>query len=229
MTATKKLSETAHKPGWKLLVDGQSVEGEWEIRSQFGSVETAVVLDDKGAPIFDRPLYREAANVNLIVWGKDTDGSVKLAVIRQPRPHADNPELPGDEHDPVVFGQVPMGFVEKILGENPEAAAVRESAEETGARVVVSVTRPKYPHHNPNPTFVATWSDLLFVEVDLAQVDRLRSTRDEPIFSAEFISAGELIKRIAKGVDKQGAVYRMCTANSIILVFFATFPELWPR
>ncbi len=230
MTATKRLSKTNHNPGWKLFVNSTQTGGEWEARSPFGSVETAVVLDENGAPVFDRPLYREAPNVNLVVWGKTRDGDVKIAMIRQPRPHADDPEQPGvNGHDPVVFGQVPMGFVEKILGESMERTAVRETAEEAGAQVVVSVTRPKYPWHNPNPTFVATWSDLLFVQVDLDRVARFRSTRNEPIYSAEFIAPTELIRRIAEGKDETGAVYRMCTANSVILIFFATFPELWPK
>jgi ADP-ribose pyrophosphatase YjhB (NUDIX family) len=230
MAATVRLGDTAHSPGWKLLVDGQPVSGDWEVRSPFGSVETAVVLDSKGSPVFDRPAYREAPNVNLVVYGKTPTGEVRIAIIRQPRPHADDPEQPGvDGHDPVVFGQVPMGFAEKILGESIEETAKREAAEETGAGVVLSVTRPQYPWHNPNPTFVATWSDLLFVEVDLARVEKLRSSRNEPIYSAEFISTTEPIGRVAAGRDEQGAVYRMCTANSVLFIFFATFPEFWPK
>lgn len=230
MTATKRLAKTNHLPGWKLRVDGNVVSGDWEAVSAFGSVETAVVCDASGVPVFDRPLYREAPNVNLVVYGKTSTGEVRIAMIRQPRPHADDPKQPGvNGHAPMTFGQVPMGFAEKILGESIEATAARETAEETGAHVVLSVTRPKYPWHNPNPTFVATWSDLLFVEVDLAQVERLRSTRNEPIYSAEFISPAELIRRVAAGEDDTGAVYRMCTANSILFIFFATFPELWPR
>jgi hypothetical protein len=231
MTATVPLEQTAHTPGWKLFVDGHQIDLPWEVRSgNFGSVETAVVLDSNGLPVFDRPLYREASNVNLIVYGMDESGNVKIAIIRQPRPHADDPEQPGvNGHDPIVFGQIPMGFAEKILGESIEDAATRETVEETGAKVVKSVTKPNWPWHNPNPTFVATWSDLRFVEVDLAQVERLRSTRNEPIYSAEFISPNELIKRIAEGKDDQGALYRMCTANSALFIFFSTFPHFWPR
>jgi hypothetical protein len=226
MTATVPLDDTEHKPDWVLSVDN----GNWEVRSPFGSVETAVVLDADGVPVFDRPLYREAPNVNLVVWGIDEFNEVKLAIIRQPRPHADDPEQPGiNGHKPIVFGQIPMGFVEKIFGESLEDAAMREAHEETGVTLIKSVTRPHYPHHNPNPTFVATWSELLFVEVDLSQIEKVKSTRDEPIFSAEFISAKELISRIAGGVDSAGAVYRMCTANSALFIFFATYPEYWPR
>lgn len=230
MSATKLLCETDHNPGWKLTVDGVERDGHWRAESPHGSVESVVVCDSEGNPVFDRPVYREAENVNLVVYGYTLGGEVKIAIIRQPRPHADEPGKVGqDGHDPVVFGQVPMGFVEKVFGEDIEAAATRETEEETGARVVISIQKPAVPWHNPNPTFVSTWSDLLFVEVDLGQVEQLRSTRNEPIFSAEFVSPAELIKRIAEGDDETGAVYRMCTANSILLIFFATFPDLWPR
>lgn len=231
MTATKLLRDCPeHLPGWKLIVDGKEVKfRDWEIRSPFGSVETAVVVDQNGAPVFDRPIYREAPNVNLVVWGKTKEGEVKLAIIRQPRPHADNPEMADVKfgHSSVIFGQIPMGFLEKILGERVEDAAEREANEEAGACTVVSITRPKYPWHNPNPTFVGTWSDLLFVEVDLERVEAIKSTRNEPIYSAEYVTPKELIRRVREGMDEVGAVYRMCTANSILFIFFCTYPHLF--
>jgi ADP-ribose pyrophosphatase YjhB (NUDIX family) len=231
MTATKRLGDMPeHRAGWKLVVNGKPMPDntEWEVQSSFGAVKTAVVLDNAGTPVFDRPMYEEAPNVNMVAYGRTEDGEVKVAVIRQPRPHADDPENRGvDGHAPVVFGQVPMGFIEKLLGESLEQAAERETSEETGARTVISVTRPKCPYHNPNPTFVRTWSDLVFVEVDLKRIESLRSTRNEPIYSAEYIPVPELLKRIRDGRDEQGALYRMCTANSVWLIFFATFPDFW--
>ncbi len=231
MTATKRLNDVPeHEAGWVLLTDGvpHSKHTEWEARSPFGSVMTAVVLDKDGKPVFDRPIYREAPNVNIVAFGREKDGTVRVAVIRQPRPHADDPEQPGvDGHAPVVFGQVPMGFLEKLIGETPEDAARRETGEETGATTVKAVSQPNYPHHNPNPTFVATWSDLYFVEVDLERIEALRSTRNEPIYSAEYITVPELLRRVREGKDEQGGVYRMCTSNSIWLIFFATYPEFF--
>lgn len=219
MTATKRLSACpSYKAGWELVVNGQTMpaDTEWEARSPFGGVRTAVVVDKDGKPLFDRPGYIEAPNVNIIAWGKDSAGEVRVAVIRQPRPHADDPEQPSvHEHRPVVFGQIPMGFLEKVLGEKFEDAAKREAGEETGAGVVIGVKQPKYPWHNPNPTFVFTWSDLYFVEVDLAKVEALRFDRNEPIYSAEYVTVRELLRRIREGKDEKGAVYRMCTANSL--------------
>ena len=235
MTATKKLSEMpGYKPGWALTVNGLTVEGEWKLTSPFGSVDTAVVLHEDGTPSFDRPAYREAPHVNCVVWGRGEDGIAKFAIIRQPRPHADNPEQPGNNHKPVVFGQTPMGFLDKIIGkdlvpklEGVEQAAAREASEEAGVQVVLNVERPSYPWHNPNPTFVATWADLAFVEVDLEKIVELKPDRNEPIFSSEYITAEELRRRIAVGKDEEGAVYRGCTSNSVWMIFFATHPELW--
>lgn len=238
MTATKKfcdenvnnekfLNDAAR---WKLEVAGN----DWICSSKFGSVETAVVVDAGGLPVFDRPLYREAPNVNCVVWGRDKDGVAKFAVLRQPRPHSDDPENPGNNHEPVVFGQIVMGFLERIIGkdlteryESVEGGASREASEEAGVNVVLNIERPNYPWHNPNPTFVATWSDLVFVEVDLEQISLLKQDRNEPIFSAEYITAGELRQRIMLGKDGESAVYRMCTANSAWFIFFCCYPELF--
>lgn len=229
MTATVRLNEASgHNPGWKMNLNGQLVEGDWDVTSRFGSVETAVVLDPSGKPVFDRPLYRESPNVNVVAWGRTAAGELRLAVISQPRPHADDPEQPGvNGHKPVVFGQIVMGFVKTIIGESFEDAAGREAAQEAGASIVKSVERPDYPWHNPNPTFVATWSDLLFLEIDLERVEALRPSRNEPIYKAEFISVPELLRRIRVGKDADGAVYRMCTANSAWMIFFACHPELF--
>ena len=55
---------------------------------------------------------------------------------------------------------------------------------------------PSAPGHNPNPTFGATWADLVFVEVDLDKIVELPD-RNELIFSAEYVTAEELRRRIA--------------------------------
>jgi hypothetical protein len=247
MAATKRYFDVSGQPGfsafkegkgrWELKTsDGAKTRCEdWECISPFGSVRGAVVPDGEGKPLFDRPIYYEAPNVNIVAWGKDKDGVVKIAVIRQPRPHADDPRQPGvNGHPPVVFGQIPMGFKERICGkdmvdryEATADAAKRETAEETGASVILNITVPETPWHNPNPTFVATWSDLLFVEVDLAMVEELKKDRNEPIFSAEYVLVAELLRRIREGKDEEGALYRGATSNSAWMVFFATHPELF--
>ncbi|MFA6525724.1 MAG: NUDIX domain-containing protein [Patescibacteria group bacterium] len=210
-------------------------ELDWECVSPFGSVRNVIVVDENGQPVFDRPEYRESPNVNVVVWGMEPDGTVRLAVVSQPRPHADNPFLePGAACDPVTFGQIVMGFNKrKVLGddavdqyESVEDTAARETAEESGAKVIRNIEVPHVPWHNPNPTFCATWSDLLFVEVDLDALEEFRSTRNEPIFKAEFVTVRELLRRIAEGRGPNGELYRMCTANSAWMIFFATHPEL---
>lgn len=240
MTATRRLKECPnHKAGWQLVVNGEEMppETEWEVRSRHGGIKTAVVMHPDGTPNFDRPIVYEAPATNVVAWGWRRRWLRKpeacVAVIRQPRPHADDPENQWtDGHTPIVFGQLPMGFREKLLGGKFETAAdgaVREVGEETGATAVIRVVTPKCPWHNPNPTFVGSWTDILFVEVDLDKVEKLKADRNEPIYSAEYVPVRELLRRIREGKDDEGAVYRMCTANSLWFIFFATFPELWPR
>ena len=93
---------------------------DWRVLSPFGGVEAAVVIDPKtGQPSFDRPVVWEAPNVNIVVWGRrKEDGMPMIGVIHQPRPHADDPRDPASQ-ETVVFGQTPMGFLEKLLGEKP--------------------------------------------------------------------------------------------------------------
>lgn len=225
------------KGRWALTVNGerQAKGSDWEAASPFGSVSEAVVLGGDGKPLFTRPIYREAPNVNCVVWGIGNDGKARFAVISQPRPHADDPEHRDEHgHKPIVFGQVVMGFLERIIGkdlvERHEAiaqGAAREASEEAGVAVVKNITYPACPWHNPNPTFVATWSDLAFVEVDLNVINALKDDRNEPIFSAEYITAEELRRRVAQGKDENGSLYRMCTANSVWFIFFCTHPELF--
>lgn len=190
-----------------------------------------------GTPNFDRAIVYESPATNVVAWGWKRNWWGKkeayIAVIRQPRPHADDPENQWhDGHAPVTFGQLPMGFRDKLLGgafETPEAGAAREVSEETGATAVISIRKPLVPWHNPNPTFVGSWTDILFVQVDLKKVEKLKANRNEPIYTAEYVPVRELLRRIRIGRDEQGAYYRMCTANSLWFIFFTTHPELFPR
>ncbi|MEK7612694.1 MAG: NUDIX domain-containing protein [Patescibacteria group bacterium] len=218
---------------WKVTVAGkvQPIGTDVVIEGRFGSIKTAVVMNADGTPSFDKPIVYEAPATNIVAWGIGKDGKARIGVIRQPRPHADDPlNQWKDGHAPVVIGQLPMGYLDKLAGgkfETPEAGAVREVGEETGATAVLNVERPKCPWHNPNPTFVGSWTDLLFVKVDLDKVEALKADHSEPIYSAEYIPVPELLRRIREGRDAESAYYRMATANSLWFVFFATHPELW--
>lgn len=250
MSATRSYGAVRHHPRfeqwlgntakrWKLVVDGKDVPPgtDWEVIGPVGSVGSRVLVDEEGAPTFDRPEYTETPNVNVVAWGRDHEGRCRMAVIRQPRPHAD---LPGPEncdrdgHPPVVFGQIVMGFLDRIVGadmvgrfEEVVRGATREASEEAGTSIILGVELPSCPWHNPNPTFVATWSDLVFLEIDLATLHELKTSRSEPIYSAEFILVPELLRRIREGQDEAGAYYRSCTANAAWMTFFATHPELF--
>jgi len=216
---------------WVLRVkkaDGSVEEYEgvdWEAVSPFGSVRSAVVTDEEGKPVYDRPRYEEAPNVNIIAWGRDKNTrEIKVALITQPRPHADDPENPKNSKT-LIFAQIPMGFKDRILGkdhleafESSKEAAARETAEETGASVIKDISQPEFPYHNPNPTFVGTWSDLVFVEVDLERIEALKKDRNEPIFAAEYIPLKQLWKELRAGKTERG-ITRMCTSNSALLIF----------
>jgi len=227
---------------WTLSVtepDGkqhQFVGCDWEAKSRFGKVENAVIVGNDGMPQFDRPAYYEAPNVNVVAWGRDTrTGEVKVAIITEERPHAIHPEMP--EADVTLkFAQIPMGFLEKLIGKDQLSqlefkrfGALREVTEETGASAIRGFSRPACPWHNPSPSFVATWSDLYFIEVDLEKIGELKLDKNEPIFKAEYLPVRELLARIREGQSADGAIFRACTSLSLLMIFFACYPEFWPK
>ena len=200
---------------------------DWEAVSRFGSYRSAVITNPDGSPSFDRPRADEAPAVNVVAYGKDkTTGELKIAMISQPRPHADNDFEPTNRGD-MVFEQIPMGFLEKIIGKDPiiktesvRQGAARETAEETGAGAVKDISYPEYPKHYPNPTFVGTSTDVVFVEVDLEKINELKQDKNEPIYKASYIPLAELIADIKKGKTDRGYA-RMGTSNSAILMFLS--------
>ena len=205
---------------------------DWEAISPFGAVRSAVVTDDEGKPIFDRPRYEEAPNVNIVAWGRDKNTrQVRVALISQPRPYADDPTNSGNTEQ-LTFAQIPMGFKDRIIGkdqleafESSKDAALRETSEETGATVVKDIFQPEFPYHNPNPTCVGTWSDLVFVEVDLEKIEELKADRNEPIFKAEYVPLKQVWQEIKAGKTDRG-ITRMCTSNSALLVYLSYLGEL---
>lgn len=219
---------------WKLRVrhlDGtieeMPSETDWEAVSRFGSFRSAVITDKEGKPSFDRPRADESPSVNVVAYGKDKKtGELRIAMISQPRPHADNDFEPGNKED-MIFEQIPMGFLEKIIGKDPvekiesvKEGAKREASEETGASAVLDVSSPEYSKHYPNPTFVGTSTDVVFVEVDLEKIGKLKIDKNEPIYKADYIPLSQLIDDIRAGKTERGYA-RMCTSNSAILIFLS--------
>ena len=79
MTATKSFDAVKYHPKFNEFAKGkgrwvhvgpafyrQSVCRDFEISSTFGKVKSAVVLHADGSPNFDRPIYYEADNVNVV-------------------------------------------------------------------------------------------------------------------------------------------------------------------
>lgn len=200
---------------------------DWEAISRFGSFRSAVITNPDGSPAFDKPRADEAPAVNVVAYGKDKKtGELRIAMISQPRPHADNDFELGNTED-MVFEQIPMGYLEKIIGKDPitksesaEQGAVRETAEETGAGAVLDISIPEYGKHYPNPTFVGTSTDVVFVEVDLDRINSLKQDKNEPIYKADYIPLSKLIDDIKKGKTERGYA-RMGTSNSAILMFLS--------
>ncbi len=216
---------------WTLRVkhsDGRVEElppgTDWEAISRFGAVRSAVVTKPDGSPDYDRPRYEEAPSVNIVAWGKDKKtGEIKIGMIEQGRPHADNAFEPNST-DTMTFEQIPMGFLEKVVGkdqlESAHEGAVRETGEETGAKAVLDVSYPEYPQNYPNPTFHGNSSEVVFVEVDLDKIDQMKIDRSEQIFTAEYIPVETLLDDIKKGKTDRG-YSRMAISNSAILVFLS--------
>lgn len=200
---------------------------DWEAVSKFGTVRSAVVTNPDGSPSFDRPRYDEAPNINAIAWGKDKKtGEIKIGIISQARPHADNAFEDTDKSMP--FYSVPMGFMDKIIGndqierlEHAGEAATREIGQETGAQAVLDISYPEYSKHYPNPTFVGTTSDVVFVEVDLNAIDKMKIDRKEQIFKADYVPVKQILADIKAGKTDSGYA-RMATTNSVILMFLST-------
>ena len=198
------------------------------IYSRFGYAEVRVQIKGDGSPDFDRVVYGEAPNINAVVFGREPDGTIKVAITVQARPFSDNPDS-SPASPPLVFGQpCVMGFLQRIVGqrlaqayESADDGAVREALEEVGARGILSVSN--MGSHNPNPTFCATWSNLLEIEVDLARVQEDVDSA-ELIYKAEYLPVAEVLRRIAEG-EHEGVNYRSATANDAFFVWIARHPE----
>lgn len=202
------------------------------IHSRFGFAEVRVQTKSDGTPDFDRVVYGEAPNINAVVYGV-RDGTYYVAVVIQARPFADlpisTPENITPADPPIAFGQpCVMGFLNKIVGsqlatafETADVAALREAIEEAGALGILSVE--EMGHHNPNPTFCATWSQLLEIQVDLEMITS-EVDSSELIYRAEYIPVAEVYRRIALG-EYDGVNYRSATANNALMVWLARHPE----
>jgi hypothetical protein len=228
MTAAKAVEidpqffENRGENAWKLDTDNR------RLHSRFGFAEVRVQRGKEGGPDFDRVVYGEAPNINAVVYGIDGNGVYYVGVVVQQRPFADNPNGSPAEV-PIVFGQpCVMGFLDKIVGdklakafESPEDGAVREALEEAGVAAVEEIA--EMGHHNPNPTFCATWSNLIEIKVNL---DKIREPVDakELIYRAEYLPVREVMRRIGEG-EYENVNYRSATANDAFFVWLARHPE----
>lgn len=195
----------------------------WGITSpRFGSMRVRVQTNPDGSPAFERGAYREAANINGVAAGKAADGW-RVLVVFQERPFSDLPS--GEPADPpIVFGQPAVMAFNESGAETVIAAALRELLEEGGVPPEALIGEiVEMGHHNPNPTFCASWSSLFEVEVDLTQV-RLPTDTEERITGTAWLPVREILSRIAAG-ELNGINYRSATANDTLMVWLARHPE----
>ena len=237
LTFFEKRAQELNWKGEFQKADG-SIEktiGAFKVESKFGKVENVLITDNEGNPLFDRPGYWEKDHVLVVAWGKDQDGKIRIAMITEERPHPENPQDKEDTN-PLKFLQIPMGFIEKIIGKSSSKnqqelgseAAIREVAEETGATAVTGFIKPDFPWQNASPSFVVTWGNVYYLRVDLEQIEKMKPDHGEVIYNAEYITVKELRERVRKGINKDtGAICRGATTLASLFMFFCEFPEFW--
>lgn len=201
--------------------------------SLFGFAEVRVQTKPDGMPDFDRVVIGEAPNINAVVWGLDENNFPRIAVMTQVRPFADIPGKDKQPEEPYSFRQpCVMGFAKRLLGnslgqafEEYGAAAIRETGEEAGALGVLDLI--DHGWHNPNPTFVASWSRVLEIVVDLNKVTTAVD-RTELITKATYESLDEILERIDvnQGWD-DNISSRAATPNSALLIVMARHRKDW--
>ncbi|MEK7573529.1 MAG: hypothetical protein AAB531_03840 [Patescibacteria group bacterium] len=205
------------KNAWRI--DGKN----HRIHSNFGFAEVRVQTKPDGTPDFDRAVYGESPSINAVAYGIDADGIYRVLVVFQERPFADMPDgVPADP--PIVFGQPCVMAFNADKAETMVATAIRELEEEGGAgsKALIS-SADKMGHHNPNPTFVVTWSELFEIRVDLNKVG-IPTDTEERIKGTAWLPIREVLERIGNG-EHSGINYRNATANDTLFVWLARHPE----
>lgn len=214
------------RPGWTLYVNGEAMphNTDWRVVSSHGEVVPVIA---EGRKAFDRPAYREAPFAQAVVWGRDSDNVVRIAMIDQLRPHADAPMAHGEPNIVQLFRHVPMGFAKKLVQgfESDEETAKREAGEEVGAMLVLNVINVPFGH-NPSPSFTPTWGGVSFIEVDLGKILPPDHNSTEEIEGRFWMTVEELLAAIKIGMSEDTHAYLgVSTSLSALMLFFAHFPE----
>ncbi len=221
MTATRGLADlTPEQQGIFLEKTDRLVIKDGGLKSPFFDIQPGIIVGRDGTLLYDRPLISEKPSVLVVAWGRDAKGKLRLGIIRQGRPPADDPKSPGNDHPPVVFGQVAMGYFDD--GESIVEAALRERLEEAGKGRVLGIEVLDFPLFSVEPNTYQTWHKIAFVEMDLSTIDAGHSAGDEMIHSVAYLPLFDVLRYITEGRDETGAYYRGGTTLGPIMVFLAS-------
>lgn len=206
-----------HFRRWRATIGDQTYPVGVPVRleSPFGSVEiVAVPKPDETGVRSDSIAVRRAPNVHIVAWGLDPEGYFRILIIDEQQPLADDPmRRDTNGHSPVVFATIPKGFIND--GETPEDAARRRLSQEAKAAWrVLNVTRPFKPFTNPEPAYVVSWSDIVFVELDIGDMPSYEGKSEVAgIQRWRLYTHDQVLSYIAAGEDDQGASW--CDARML--------------
>lgn len=196
------------------------------LQSPFHTIEPGVILGKDGNVMYDRPVVHEKPSVMVVVWGYDDEGDVRLGLIRQGRPPADDPNDSTNPNGVVVFAQVVMGYYSD--GDTLKEAALRERLEESGKCTVLGFEELDFPKWNIEPNTWATYHTVAFVQVDLSTVDLAHHVGDEFIKGTVYLKVKDVLRYITVGRDETDAIYRGGSTLAPLMMFFAKHPEHFP-
>lgn len=215
---------TTERDVFRLRDDRLRVEGDG-LKSPYFDIQPGLIMGKDGKPMYDRPLIREIPSVLVVMWGRDALGLIRLGMIRQKRPPADDPKFPGNNHPPATFAQVVMGY---LHGDSIQEGALKEKVEEAGKSRVLDMKVLSFPQFNMEPNTFATWHSVAFMEVDLSTVDEGHTAEGEFITSVTYKTVSDVLMHIAEGWDETGTYYRGGGTLAALMIFFASRPDLFP-
>lgn len=165
---------------------------------KFGTIFHVAVCDETGKPLYDQPIWSEPIGAVII----PVDESGKIAFVENYR-SASPPNGTCGVHPPSVVDlsqrgrfslELPRGFAEP--GESSEDAAMRETQEETGCKVIDALCLGK---SNANTTFFLNNTAIWLTHVTRSQEVTDIPDTYEAIQGVYFLDLKEAMARVRSG------------------------------